>query len=172
MKPEERCPIGGTHTRLHQAHLLWHQVQRDYTAPDAFCTNLNAAIQTLRTVTFVLQKEQDAIPDFEPWYGEWQKRLKRDDLLKWLVDARNRIEKQGDLETYSSAKISLLAGWHDPLPLAEAEVDPLMTTEKIVEHLPDLGLPSKVRKEGILLIERRWVARELPDKELLEVLAH
>src|SRR5436309_15092466 len=103
VKPEESCPIPDTHTRLRQSHTLWHQTQREYGSPDAFCTNLNATIQALRSVTFVLQKEHDAIPDFAPWYDGWRERMKSDPLMKWLVDARNRIEKQGDLKTYSSA---------------------------------------------------------------------
>lgn len=124
MRPEERCPINGTHSRLHQTHLLGHQVQREYQNPEGFCANLNAAVQGLRSVTFVLQKEQEAIPGFEPWYKEWRERLKQDPLMKWLIDARNRIEKQGDLQTHSSARISLLAGWDDPVLLGEAKVSP------------------------------------------------
>lgn len=117
VKPEEQCPIGGTHTRLQQAHRLWHQTQAEYTNPDAFCTNLNATIQALRSVTFILQKENDAIPDFKPWYETWRERLKEDPLMRWLVEARNRIEKEGDLKTYSSASISVLAGWRDAYPV-------------------------------------------------------
>lgn len=47
-----------------------------------------------------------------------------------------------------------------------------MTTEEIVRRLPDFGLPDTFRKHGVLLIERRWVVRELPDMELLDLLAH
>lgn len=114
VKPEERCPIGGTHTRLQQGHRLWHQMQAEYTNPDAFCANLNATIQALRSVTFIIQKEHDAIPDFEQWYEGWRERMKRDPLMKWLVEARNRIEKEGDPKTYSSARVGVLAGWSDP----------------------------------------------------------
>lgn len=170
--PEERCPIGDTHRRLHQCHRLWHQTQEEYARPDGFCTNLNATIQALRSVTFILQKQQNAIPDFRPWYEGWQERMKQDDLMRWLVDARNRIEKEGDLKTYSSARVSVLAGWGDPYPIAEAEVDPLLSTEVIVEKLPDFGVPPVIRRQGVLLVERRWVARDLPNHELLDAIAH
>lgn len=172
MKPEESCPIRDTHTRLHQAHRLWHQTQAEYANPDAFCTNLNATIEALRSVTFVLQKQGDAIPDFAQWYETWRERMKRDPLMRWLVEARNRIEKEGDLRTYSSARVSVLAGWGDPYPVAEAEVDPLLSTEAIAEKLPDFGIPPAIRQEGVLIIERRWVARELSDHEVLDALAH
>ena len=172
MKPEESCPIRDTHTRLHRSHTLWHQAQREYSSPDEFCTNLNATIQSLRTVTWILKKEQHAVPDFAPWYAGWEERMRSDPLMRWLVDARNRIEKQGDLKTYSSARLSVLADWDGPYPIAEAEVDPLLSTEDIADKLPELNVPPVVRREGVLIIERRWVARDLPDHELLDALTH
>lgn len=168
---EDRCPISATHSRLHQAHLLWHQALRDYQDPDAFCANLNATIQALRSVTWILQKEHDAIPDFKAWYEAWQDRLKQDALLVWLKDSRNRIEKQGDLETHSLARVSLLTGWHDPVPLVEEQVNPLMSGKDIAARLVKVAVPDPIRRHGVLLVERRWVARELPDTELLEALA-
>lgn len=172
MKPEDSCPIRDTHTRLHRCHTLWHQTQREYSSPDEFCTNLNSTIQALRTVTWILQKEHDAIPDFDPWYAAWQERMKGDPVMKWLVDARNRIEKQGDLKTYSSARLSVLADWDGPYPIAEAEVDPLLSAQEIAEKLPELDVPPAIRREGVLIIERRWVARDLREHELLDALAH
>lgn len=172
MKPEEQCSINGTHARLHQSHLLWHQAEAEYQNPEGFCTNLNAGIQALRSVTFVLQKEKDAIPGFTPWYEAWREGLTADPLMRWLVDARNRIEKQADLETYSSARFSLLSGWTDPAPLIEVSVNPLTTTEEMVARLPEFHLPPAIQKHGVLLIERRWVVREWPDRELLDILAH
>jgi hypothetical protein len=171
-KPEESCPIRGTHTRLHRCHTLWHQAQREYSNPEEFCTNLNSTIQALRTVTWILQKEHDAIPDFDPWYAAWQERMRDDPVMKWLVEARNRIEKQGDLKTYSSARLSVLADWDGPYPIVEAEVDPLLSTQEIPAKLPELDVPPGIRREGVLIIERRWVARDLREHELLDALAH
>jgi hypothetical protein len=68
---EKACPIQDTHSRLHQAHRLWHQVQQEYGDPDGFCTNLNALVQALRSVTFILQKEKRIIPEFDSWYEGW-----------------------------------------------------------------------------------------------------
>jgi hypothetical protein len=92
--------------------------------------------------------------------------------MVWLVQARNHIEKEGDLETYSSARVVLLADWHNSQPLVELQVPPLATTQEILSKLPELRLPTYALQEGLLEIERRWVVRDLPDKELLEVLAH
>src|SRR5712691_4015634 len=147
---EETCPIRGTHSRLHQTHRLWHQVQQEYDNPEGFCTNLNAAIQALRSVTFVLQKEQRAIPEFESWYAGWQAHLRQDALMVWLVQARNHIEKEGDLDTYSSARVVLLADWHDSQPLVELQIPPLTQTKEILSKLPELHLPTYALQEGLL----------------------
>jgi len=52
-----------THTSLHQVHDLWHRVAADYADPDAFVVSLNAALQALRSVSFMLKKERR----WQPW---------------------------------------------------------------------------------------------------------
>lgn len=169
---EKDCPIPATHKRLQQAHQLWHQTQEKYADPDGFCVNLNAAIQALRSVTFVLQKEKERVPNFEPWYEEWRERMKQDPAMRWLVEARNQVEKEGDLRTHSIALVSVLAGWDGPVVLAAKEVDPLMPVPALLAHTAELELPPEVRKDGVLIVERMWVVREVPDRELLDLLAH
>src|ERR1700722_12264473 len=61
------CPPPQTHRRLVEAHILWHQSLEKYHESDAFLANLNATIEALRNVTFVLQKER-SVPDFDAWY--------------------------------------------------------------------------------------------------------
>src|SRR5437867_12907835 len=99
---EGRSTTIDAHRRLTAAHRLWHQAESSYPDPDGFCTNLNACIQALRSVTWVLQKGKRQIPQFGDWYARWQERLRADPIMRWLVDARNRIEKEGDLETRST----------------------------------------------------------------------
>lgn len=172
MKAEKTCPIDRTHTRLHQVHRLWHQTLDSYPDPEAFCTNLNATIEALRSVTFLLQKEQKAIPEFASWYENWQARMKNDALMRWLVTARNRIEKEGDLDTFSTARVSLLASWDGPKIIGEFQVNPLLSPKEIVDGFDNRAFPAAIRREGLLIIERRWVVRELPEEELLEVLGY
>ena len=97
------CPIPATHRRLAEAHLLWHQALSKYQEPDAFRANLNATIQALRNVTFALQSEKHSIANFDEWYGGWRTRLAADPNAMWLIDARNVVVKQGDLEITSTA---------------------------------------------------------------------
>lgn len=169
---EKNCPIPGTHKRLGQAHQLWHQTQQSYADPDAFCVNLNATIQALRSVTFILQKEKTHIPSFEPWYEEWQDRMKKDPLMRWLVEARNKVEKEGDLSTHSIASVSLLANWDGPVVIATKVVDPLTPVSTLLASVAELELPSTIREAGVLILERKWVVKEIPDRELLDILAY
>jgi hypothetical protein len=52
-------------------------------------------------VTFILQKNKSNMPGFDFWYNRWRERLKADPVLCWIVESRNRITKQGDLDTES-----------------------------------------------------------------------
>jgi hypothetical protein len=167
---EKSCPIPKAHTRLRHVHDQWHRAARDYQDPDAFCLSLNSAIQTIRTVTFVLQAEKRAISDFDSWYAAWQERMRSDPLMDWLKHARNQVEKQGDLETKSTARVAVLADWSGPRT-DEFDVPPLLSADEIADYLSQ-RVPDELRQTGVLTVERRWVADNLPDHELLDVLAH
>ena len=167
---EEGCPIPNTHRRLLSAHRLWHQTLAQYDSPDGFRTNLNSTIQELRNVTWVLQKEHAALPAFKDWYATQQQRLQADPLCKWLVAARNRVVKQGDLETLSRARVSVLIDYDRP-PTCEFDAPPFSKTRQIAAGLA-ADTPEFIREDAVLVVERRWIVNDLPDHELLEALAH
>lgn len=134
--------------------------------------NLNQLIMTLRQVTFMLQTQKDKIEDFETWYeAGWRERMRADPLMTWLHDARTTVEHVGDLEIASTAVVSVVANWLDG-PYAVFEVAPHIGPEEIVSNLETADLPPRVRKEGMLQVERRWVANDLPGHELTDVCAH
>lgn len=166
-----KCPIQAVHNRLEAAHLLWHHALDSYCDPDGFRTYLNSCIQELRNVTFVLQKHKARIPDFATWYSSWQVKMKSDPALRWLVEARNRIVKQGDLETSSVARVSVVQGYVERVILV-VELNPLLSTEEIAADIANRPLPRTLSAEGLLRIERRWIAKDLPTYELLDTLAH
>ena len=62
------CPLPNAHRRLSECHRLWHHAAETYDDPEGFRTQLNALLQALRNVTFVLQKEKRSIPEFDAWY--------------------------------------------------------------------------------------------------------
>lgn len=169
------CPIPAAHRRLAEAHLMWHQALSNYQEPDAFRANLNATIQALRNITFTLQSEKHSIADFDSWYGGWRARLAADPDARWLIDARNTVVKQGDLEVTSTALVRVLT-WKDNV-LIESEIPPGAPTSLILANLPVLDLlegsqiPISDLRDAALEIERRWSVSALQGREILETLA-
>lgn len=163
------CPLGA-HRRLLDAHALWHQAAAGYDDADTFRANLNACIEQMRSVTLVLQAEKDKISEFDAWYEPWRQRLKADVVMVWLNAARVQVFHIGDLAAQSRVRISVqrfAAGAGHPIefdlpadvPLAAVVAE----TRHQLRHFPGV--------EGLAVVERRWVANDLPDHELLEALA-
>jgi len=171
LRVERSCPLPKTHNRLRQTHDLWHEMQTAYPDADEFLTKLNACLTAARSVTFVLQKELSHQPWFEDWYGPWQERMRADPLMRWLVEARNVVEKQGDLDAASVAVVSLLLT-DDEQQLARLEVPPLATPAEVAQAVKLAKLPDRIRDQAVLAVERRWTVPELADGELLDTLAH
>jgi hypothetical protein len=85
---------------------------------------------------------------FAPWYESWQGRMRADERMRWLVNARNRIEKQGDLEIHSVAKVRVLAGaWASPE--REFEVPPQIGPVEIAMASELEDVPPRGQRIGI-----------------------
>jgi hypothetical protein len=185
----QRCPTPTAHKRVEEVHHFWHECAAGYQDPEEFRVKLNACIQAARNVTFAIQKEGNLIPGFDEWYPTWQEKMKSDPIMKWLNEARRRIVHEGDLETQSQAIVRLQIGYPDAarevaegLPQSfrrgvkedppQFEVSPMATLDEILAEIDAIPLPTRIRRESTISIERRWVDSELPDMELLDVLAH
>jgi hypothetical protein len=157
--------------RLEQAHHLWHRALDSYALADDFCPAVNSLLQTLRTVTWVLQKSLRHRDGFDAWYADRQREMSDDPLMRWAVEARNHIEKEGDLDLQSTARVSIVASWL-AAPYDDFEIQPLIAPEAIAAALLPRNIPDRIRRDGVLAVERRWVTASLPDHELLDACAH
>jgi hypothetical protein len=166
------CLLAPVHKRLEDAHQQWHQAQEQYFSPDSFRLAVQSCIQTLRTVTFVLQNNKRAIPDFDDWYGAWQEKARGDAIMRWAVEARNHIEKRGDLETYSELRAEVIASYTSNLPPIPIKGDLFDDVKELLSHVPSEHVQHQILEHGALRVERRWVANTLPSHELLDALAH
>src|SRR5260370_10501050 len=171
---QETCPLPKTHRRLTEAHLLWHQTLDRYHDPDAFRANLNATIEALRNVTFVLQNEKNIFPNFEEWYGPWQARLKADPAAKWLHDARTTVVHQGELESHSTAEVRLV-GWRDETVTtvrvpAETSSSAILQNPEVHSLLEKYRNDQRVAKDAAIAVERRWSIAGLAELEVLDAL--
>jgi hypothetical protein len=84
------------------------------------------AVEGFRNVTFILQNEMSVIPGYNAWYEAWQARMRADPIMKWLHDSRTTVVHKGDLETHSTATVSICANWFGPLHMGTIEVPPLI----------------------------------------------
>src|SRR5258707_1159366 len=107
------CRIAAADRRLRDAYEHWRRMERSYFDPYEFRLNLNSFVQDARNVSFILQKSKDRIPDFDSWYGRWQERMRGDAVMRWAVEARNRVTKQDDLEAGSRSVVTFTADWTD-----------------------------------------------------------
>lgn len=165
------CPLAAVEARLGDALHRWKESEREYFTPNLFRLNLNDCIQALRSVTFVLQKNRKVISDFERWYEGWQHRLRSDSTMQWLVGARNAVVKEGDLQTHSKARLTLLLSWNSP-PVLDIDVPPDMTPSECL-RLASSRLQERPEADVcVLQLEKRWVEVNLPGVELLEALAY
>lgn len=189
----EKCPLSAAEARLREAHRRWHDCLLSYQDAEDFRDTLNSAIQALRNVTFMLQAAKAQLPGFNDWYAAEQEAMRADPVLRWLVDARNMIVKQKDLETRSWLRVRLVTGYDDEAIEEEREQrtweellrgDPARITESVshapvettfeavLDRLLGLDLPMRVRQEATVVLERRWVVDTIPNYELLSLLAH
>lgn len=165
---ENRCPLSAVDRRLGDLHRHWHEAERGYFDPESFRVAIQTAIQTLRTVTFILQRNKRLFNNFDSWYESWQDKLRADPLMRWMVDARNKIEKQGDLDAHSFVRAEIIASYYEEGPRVEVPADLFQSPAELLRSIPTEALRKHVFKDGILRIQRRWIENSLPDYELLD----
>ncbi|MDW9618318.1 hypothetical protein [Sinorhizobium meliloti] len=159
--------------RLGQMRELWEAAASEYFEPNRFLLNLQNCITISRTVTFILQKQKSKIEGFDEWYEPHRKRLASDPVMKWALEARNSIEKEGDLKTHSQVRGEIIASYYEG-PASEWVPQALFASpQQFYRAIPKafFDVPHIV-ENGTLLIERRWVDEQLPNMEVLEALAH
>ena len=95
------------------AHVRWHAAADAYMDPESFRFNLNSLLESLRSVTLLLQNQKSNFADFDGWYLPLRDSMKTDSIMKWSLEARNRVVHQADLEIYSTAVVRLSHDWLD-----------------------------------------------------------
>lgn len=161
--------------RLRDLSNLLRECGRTYFSPDRFRQSLNQFLQTSRTVTFIIQKHKASIPDFESWYqaivvDPWS----QDTIMSWAKNSRNKIEKEGDLEMYSTLETALVFSYlksQDRI-VHTTKAELLRANVEKLLRFASLYLPPGVAYDAVLRIERRWVANSLPEYELLAAMTY
>lgn len=158
--------------RLFDAKAYWQKAIDGYFEPNNFRMAVNSCIQELRNVTFVLQANKREIPGFDAWYEPWQEKMRANPSLRWLVDARNHIVKQGDLELLSKLRVEVIGSYlAGEVAIFEEDYNPNLTNSEIYSKTVSLGLPVEVFENSYVKLQRRWIDKNYPDHELSELLS-
>lgn len=172
MEPfEENCPIPSTHEKCAEARYFLVQCLFNYHYPQSFLFNLNAFIQAIRNITFILQSEDSRPGNFQEWYELKREEMRKSLTLRRLVDARNIVVKQSSLTAKSTVACGLFRGRRMKLSMSK-EISPFTDTEKILEitskFVGNLFLGGKREIVGEQAgVERTWVIEELGDGEVI-----
>lgn len=167
MRPWER--------RLRDLAQLLRNCGETYFSPDLFRQNTNQFLQTSRTVTFIIQKNKATIPDFDAWYkANVLQPWGTDSVMSWAKDARNVIEKEGDLEMQSSLQATVLYSYisDQDMVLEVTRKELLQASIDRLLQAAERKLPPGIADAAVLKIQRRWVANTLPDQELIYALTY
>ncbi|MBR9825700.1 MAG: hypothetical protein GYB36_07845 [Alphaproteobacteria bacterium] len=164
--------LAPAYARLEQVRAIWVDASKKYFEPASFQIALQHLITTSRTVSFVLQKQKANIPNFDDWYERKQLDWRADDVMRWAVNARNTIEKIGDLETYSEVRATLIAGHVLGPESIWVPEQKFGLPIDFLKSIPTKYLSAHVVAHGHLILERRWVANTLPAHGLLEAMSH
>ena len=164
------CPIPDTHQKLKEAIYFLGRCAEHYHEPEKFQFNLNAFIQALRNITFMLQSEPSKPDIFSAWYANKQTEMSKSDLLRRFVKARNVVVKQSSLKAQSTARSGVFRGRH--LKLGMNHSVPLFApSEWVLERLKanvgfflDEGRSQPWAQFGIYRI---WAVEELGKSEVL-----
>jgi hypothetical protein len=146
-----------------------------YFDPESFRRNVNHFLTTSRTVTFLIQKVKVQIPDFDAWHSEHVlKPWSNDDVMKWAKEARNFVEKEGDLEINSKLTVTLFWSYFEEndtkIDVGREELVGAGITKLV--RIAQKSLPTHVERDSAIKIERRWVTASLPHWELLRALTY
>ena len=131
---------------------------------------MHNVVRTGRSVTFVLQNMQNMAPGFHAWYMPWQEEMRKDPLLRYFKDLRNKIEKQGREGVVNITHINSFNTSRDMPPAPPGSVSFFIGDENGGNgwevQLED-GTTQKIYIELPESIGRSWFAFEdLPDEHL------
>jgi hypothetical protein len=114
-----------------------HQIECCH-EPGKNLARIREAVTDMRRITFVLQKLKTRVDGFEDWYVGVQDELRSDPLMRYFVELRNEIEKQG--LPGALAELYRTDTGEPPGDVACYEDEFGLAVNGVVR--PDVGLPS------------------------------
>lgn len=164
--------LAETRDKYQEAHYFIERMMHEYHNPQPFRWSLNAFLQALRSVTFILQKDLSDYSGFKDWYvAEQQPSMKKEELLRRFLEGRNLVVKERNLEVNSTAQIGLYR-YRKPKLWVAMNVSPHLPSAFILrETAPKLRL---IDEEHAAIgeeygVKRAWHAPELGDGNVVSL---
>ena len=144
----------------------------NYHDPHAFRYNLNAFIQALRNVTFMLQSEETKPPEFVEWYAARTAAMADDLRLRRMVKARNCVVKQQMLESASTLRIGVFQGRRFKLGVG-GDVEHFRTSEELLSRAQGFYAGFMIDPEHSHVgeqigVQREWKVPAIGEGEVVE----
>ena len=80
--------------KLEDSRILFQQAKDSTADPSKIRANLSSCIESLRSVTWIMQKEYAHVSGFQEWYSIKQEEMKDDKILKQFKNLRNTSVKE------------------------------------------------------------------------------
>ena len=172
---EANCPIFDVHDKIEESFYFLVSMGEYYHFPCVFRYNLNAFIQSLRSVTFLIQANKAKIPDFEKWYKIKQDEMKNNNLLSKISSARTFVVHKGMLKTKSKASIGLFRD-RDIKLCFDFNINPFVDSKTELLRMIDIFIKNEldfVGNHGAIGeqygLKRQWVVEDISSEEIVSV---
>lgn len=168
---DDGCWLVETHDKFDESHYFLSRMCTEYHHPRRFRWNLNAFLQSLRSVTFYLQKEMAEAPGFPEHYAVEQEDMRKDLLLKTLAEQRNYVVHEGTLTANSRAIIGVFDGRTLKERIHELGANPRLSSEQLLERYTPYLIGSFVDQSHSTVGKQLGVTRKwtIPDFGPVEV---
>jgi hypothetical protein len=146
---------------------IFSKLFEDYHNPTNFIAQAEALVQALRNFTWFLQSKKSGIDKFDEWYGPWQELMKQNPYMRFIVEMRNGIVKQGIDTAKSQALILLYTDYRQTL--LEKRLDVRTTTDEMRKEISKLAEKNPALNHATGEIQRIYIFN-YPKKDDLEVI--
>ena len=157
--------------KLSEACYFMCQMLDTYHKMDFFIFNLNATVQAIRNITFMLQSELGDNSTLQKWYESKQEDMRSNKSLKNFKDARNTIVKKGSLQHKSTLQVGLFRGYQFKLGMGgdvPITADSYHILKKAQETFYNLYVDPEHTTIGEQLgVKREWYAEDLSNDEVV-----
>ena len=165
-------PISSTADKFWESWYFLLKVVDCYHDPHTFRYNLNAFIQALRNITFILQSEPSKPDGYQAWYDGWRKRLSGSEVASRFLKARNIIVKQEMLAAASEVRVGIFRGRRFKLGTG-GPVDPFNYSARILRLAQEHYISFMIDEEHSAIGEqlgvwRKWVVPCLGPEEVTQ----